>query len=406
MIVLLTSVCIGFLKKNNAYYIFAVLTFLKIALNLQIFNYSQILQSLGFDRVGTSVFIIITLYYQFQFFKLYFGEKVPRHIPIVVLLILIFDFSTGYLFQGHVFYFLSAYTVALYLVVLFLKDLFGKIKILKRQDYPFIGIQLFVILTLIILVLKFWVNIYDNFFREHDFVLLYWSSLMELLVYLAYLFVGMINLNKEYIKKSKALVHSQNAIIETQENERQRLAQDLHDDLGATLAMLNSKGKKEEFSVENQSLIEKAIKDLRSISRNLLPADFEAFGLISSIEKYLKSLNEQQTVAFTFINFGERRPLKHETELNIYRIVTELSNNVMKHSRAKNATVQLIYHTNHLFVSVEDDGKGLEISQNNLGIGLKNVISRIEYLQAKVLELGTGPSCSFVFEVPYEPHKR
>lgn len=193
--------------------------------------------------------------------------------------------------------------------------------------------------------------------------------------------------------------------IETQEQERRIIAADLHDDLGATLSLLNRRALKENFSIENQNLIEKAIKDLRSISRNLLPADFETYGLIASLEKYILSLNEQQTVKFTFINFGERVPLKHDTELNIYRIITELSNNVMKHSKAQNATVQLIYHPNHLFVSVEDDGKGLEISKDNLGIGLKNVISRIEYLQAKVLELGTGPICSFVFEVPYEPHK-
>ena len=193
--------------------------------------------------------------------------------------------------------------------------------------------------------------------------------------------------------------------IEIQETERKHIAQDLHDDLGATLAMLNRKAKKENFSTENQVIIEKALKDLRNISRNLLPADFEAFGLISALEKYIGSLNEQEKVKFTFISFGTKVPLRQEVELNIFRIITELANNIMKHSEAKNATIQLIYHADHLFVSVEDDGKGLEISENNLGIGLKNVISRIEYLQAKVLEKGNDSSSSYVFEIPFEPHK-
>jgi signal transduction histidine kinase len=198
---------------------------------------------------------------------------------------------------------------------------------------------------------------------------------------------------------------SKKELILTQENERKKIAQDLHDDLGATLSALKGSISKRNFSLETKTLLNRAITDLRSISRNLLPADFEAFGLITSLEKYISSLNEQNKVKITFISFGSRVQLKHDIELNIYRIITELANNIMKHSEAKIATIQLIYHPSHLFVSVEDDGKGIAISDNNLGIGLKNVISRIEYLQATVLELGNGSSCSFVFKIPYEPHK-
>ena len=137
----------------------------------------------------------------------------------------------------------------------------------------------------------------------------------------------LIGLSHNFLKRLYAQKRLEQEIItkqlETQEAERQRIAQDLHDDLGATLAVLNRKGKKENFSDENQSLIEKAIKDLRNISRNLLPADFEAFGLVPSLEKYISSLNEQGSTRFTFISFGEKAALKHETELNIYRIITD-----------------------------------------------------------------------------------
>ena len=391
LIVILTSMCVGFLKKDYGYYVFSLLTILKLFLILQLYNYSQLLETAGFDNFGTSVYLMLALYLQYFFFNLYFFAKPAKNLQMVVILAIIIEFFIGKYLQGYKFYYFSQYGIAIFITILFLKDTFQKFRGIKSQDVLFIGSQTLALFFMVILVLKFKINIFNNYFRKYDYESFYLSSLFELFVYLTYLILGMIKLNKSYIKKSKALIFSQNAIIETQENERQRIAQDLHDDLGATLAMLNSKGKKENFSIENQNLIEKAIKDLRSISRNLLPSDFEAFGLIASVEKYLKSLNEQQKVKFTFINFGERVPLKHDTELNIYRIITELSNNVMKHSKAQNATVQLIYHPNHLFVSVEDDGKGLEISKDNLGIGLKNVISRIEYLQAKVLELGTGP---------------
>ncbi len=117
------------------------------------------------------------------------------------------------------------------------------------------------------------------------------------------------------------------------------------------------------------------------------------------------NLNAQQKVKFTFISFGEKIILRSDTELNIYRIMTELTNNIIKHSKASTATIQLIYHLDHLFISVEDDGEGLiKNGENSLGIGLKNVTSRVEYLEARILEFGTGANCSFVFEIPYKPH--
>jgi signal transduction histidine kinase len=258
----------------------------------------------------------------------------------------------------------------------------------------------FMSLTLIFKLINFEiVNRIGNF---NLYLLTYFAPVFE------FVLLGLalvIKLNTDSKRLQMRLNFSKKELILTQENERKKIAQDLHDDLGATLSALKGSISKRNFSLETKTLLNRAITDLRSISRNLLPADFEAFGLITSLEKYISSLNEQNKVKITFISFGSRVQLKHDIELNIYRIITELANNIMKHSEAKIATIQLIYHPSHLFVSVEDDGKGIAISDNNLGIGLKNVISRIEYLQATVLELGNGSSCSFVFKIPYEPHK-
>ena len=68
------------------------------------------------------------------------------------------------------------------------------------------------------------------------------------------------------------------------------------------------------------------------------------------------------------------------------------------------ATVQLIYHQDYLFASVEDDGQVENKNENNLGIGLKNVISRLEYLNANVIEKGGQNGYSFIFEIPYKPN--
>jgi signal transduction histidine kinase len=192
--------------------------------------------------------------------------------------------------------------------------------------------------------------------------------------------------------------------IETQETERKIIAQDLHDDLGATLSALKGSISKVDFSEESQNLLNKAITDLRAISRRLLPADFEMFGFIPSIEKYIADINKQQKIDVTFIVFGEIVKLNTEKELNIYRIISELVNNSFKYNNGQNATVQLIYHQDYLFVSVEDDGQIENKNENNLGIGLKNVISRLEYLNATIIEKGGQKNYSFVFEIPYKPN--
>jgi signal transduction histidine kinase len=192
--------------------------------------------------------------------------------------------------------------------------------------------------------------------------------------------------------------------IETQEAERKHIAQDLHDDLGATLSALKGRNKQENFSDETQILLNKAITDLRAISRRLLPADFEMFGFIPSVEKYIADINQQQKLKVTFIVFGEIIKFNSEKELNIYRIISELVNNSTKYSNGQNATVQLIYHQDYLFVSVEDDGQIENKNENNLGIGLKNVISRLEYLNATIIEKGGQNGYSYTFEIPYKPN--
>lgn len=217
-----------------------------------------------------------------------------------------------------------------------------------------------------------------------------------LLVGLSKLFIRRVNREKELETK---IITSQ---IETQEAERKHIAQDLHDDLGATLSALKGRNAQDSLSEESQQLLNKAITDLRAISRRLLPADFEAYGFVPSLEKYIADINEQQKLKITLIVFGDLVKLHTEKELNIYRIITELVNNITKHSNAENATVQLVYHADYLFVSVEDDGNEKNKTEYGLGIGLKNVISRLEYLNAKQINgSGQGESYSFMFEIPF-----
>ena len=403
-IVFLTSCMIGIFQHKYAYYIFAALTVLRISHNLQFFNYSGILNIIGFGRISSSTVLLISLMFQYQFFKLYFKEKNPVWIAVLVTFSFVFDAAFGYVFQANKYYYYLSYIVVFSLGAYYVYEILLKFKYTYRANYAFLVIEILMMLIQALIIIRYQINFSDNIFRKHDYELFLWGSLIELITFLVYLFRGIILLNADYLKKSLALSEAQKAIIQTQEAERKHIAQDLHDDLGATLSTLKGRNKQEHFSEETQNLLNKAVADLRAISRRLLPVDFEILGFIPSIEKYISDINQQQTIKATFIVFGKIMKLNPEKELNIYRIITELVNNSTKYSNGQNTTVQLIYHQDYLFVSIEDDGIVENKKETNLGIGLKNINSRLDYLNANPIEIGGQRNYSYIFEIPYIPN--
>ncbi len=403
-IVFLTSLMIGVFQRNTAYFVFAALTCLRISHNLQFFNYSAILNTLGFDRISSSTVLLITLMFQYQFFKLFFKEKNPLWLVLLVAIFFVLDASFGHILQSNKYYYYLNYALVFGLGLRYIYEILKKFSTTSIANYLFLMIEIGITTLQTLFILKYQIHFTNVFFRKYDFDLLLWGSLIELLTYLIYLFRGVILLNDDFLKRSIALSEARNAIIHTQENERKIIAQDLHDDLGATLSALKGSISKVDFSEESQSLLNKAITDLRAISRRLLPADFETYGFVPSLEKFIADINQQQKIKVTFIVFGQKTKLNTEKELNIYRIITELVNNSTKYSNGQNCTVQLIYHHDYLFVSVEDDGISENKNENNLGIGLKNVISRLEYLNATPIEMSGQKGYTYVFEIPYNPN--
>lgn len=205
------------------------------------------------------------------------------------------------------------------------------------------------------------------------------------------------------LKISLSKVESEVAekVIHAQETEHKRLAKDLHDGLGGTLSIIKGKAANENASRETLCLIEKAIDDLRNVSRNLMPPELEKVGLAGAVHQGVGRLQNISETRFIFISFGREMRLGAETELNIYRIVGELLNNILKHAKASEGVVQLLYYEDHLLVSVEDNGIGIKTEEKNWGIGLKNINSRVEYLKAE-LSIDTGLyGTTVMIKVPY-----
>lgn len=204
-------------------------------------------------------------------------------------------------------------------------------------------------------------------------------------------------------------------IIHTQESEQQRIAGDLHDDLGGMLATVNAK-LSQLTSAHSLNDIRKGIVDvlsvsakagdlIRRISHNLLPPDLEKTGMVALIQERINQLNDVEKTAFHCQVVGQERRLSTDQEVNIYRILSELIHNIQKHAQAQSASIQFFFHFNSLTVTVEDDGSGNKASktrENNWGIGLKNVHFRVKYLQGRLSVETDEQGTTILLEVPYE----
>jgi signal transduction histidine kinase len=402
IIVFISSIVIWIHTRRNSYFIFTILIVTKTLLNLQFGEYNHLLQGLGFANLSTSILILLIITLQYQFFKIYINQKVATWIYVLIGIAITVDFIWGASLQPLRQYHILQYVIVFILSLIFIYELLKKFPQFKAFDIPFLTIQLMPFLILVIVLLSYQFNFANNFFRKYDYELLFYFSLIELLVYFFYLFYGVISLNKSNQIKTEALNHLQGKIIHIQESERRKIAHDLHDDLGSTLSVLKEKIFGVTDNSETQDLINKAIDDLRNISHNLLPADFETFGFIPALEKYIHKLNGIG-LKITFIIFGERQILPSSSELNLYRILVEILHNIKKHSQSKEATVQLIYHDTFLYISVETNDQIKKTEEKGNGIGEKSIISRLEYLQARVLEKGDGKNgYSYIFEIPYD----
>lgn len=192
-------------------------------------------------------------------------------------------------------------------------------------------------------------------------------------------------------------------IMSAQETERQRLAADLHDDVGVSLASLR---RYLTTHSEAQHTLDKIISDIRTISHNLMPVEFHDLGLVDALDEVSRRLADNSGIRFHFLQSGTLVRLSSGNELIIYRLVQELMYNIVRHSRATEAFVQLVYHDTYLNIAVEDNGVGFETETAMVksGIGLKNVSLRTQWLGGK-FSVDTSPAGTTVFvDIPYAVH--
>jgi signal transduction histidine kinase len=180
------------------------------------------------------------------------------------------------------------------------------------------------------------------------------------------------------------------AMLEGQDHERFRIAQDLHDRLGSTLAAikLGMQGDPVATNDQNQQLVDTAIGEVRSIAHNLSGGNIERYGLNAALNE-LKTTIERSGKMQLNLYLEHVRP-GNQLSIELYRIVQELVSNTLKHANATAITIQINDHPDNLNLIYEDDGSGFDQTAQARGMGLRNSSLRLKKWDG-TLEIDTQP---------------
>lgn len=223
----------------------------------------------------------------------------------------------------------------------------------------------------------------------------------------------------EQQKLEKALkdyeLHSIDLMLEGQEKERQRIANDLHDNLGSMLAALklnfeNLKLRKNELQGEENKLyertdelIEEAYQKVRRLAHAKNAGVFANEGLIPAIKKLAEKLSIPGKLQIQVIAFGFTERLENALEIAIFRTIQELSTNVIKHSNASEATIHLTNHEDNINIIIEDNGIGFNRTAIKTadGMGLQTIQKKITQLGGTLtIDATPGKGTTIIIDIP------
>jgi two-component system, NarL family, sensor kinase len=225
---------------------------------------------------------------------------------------------------------------------------------------------------------------------------------------LLYFVITAITYHRKSIRMHKDKIQAE---IDTLENERRRIASDLHDELGPLLSAvklqinnIETKGEEDQQLVEKSSQhIDSVIHKLREISNNLMPNTLLRKGLKTAIEELAETYKKLSKLEIRFTCEQELR-LDQNKEINIYRIVQEVLHNTIKHSGADLLLIRLSKEENRILLATADNGKGFNYflkSKELKGLGLRNLQSRAEVMGGELTcNSQPGKGVTYIFDIP------
>lgn len=227
------------------------------------------------------------------------------------------------------------------------------------------------------------------------------AFILMALVLILFFYFSRKKIIKQEIEKKQLEINYQkeilSAVLITQEEERKRIAQDLHDDISSKLNIVSlnsymlktinlSKTEIEEITSTIIDLTTKALENSRRIAHDLLPPVLEKFGLNAGIEELAVEFNSSKLVQVNYqssINFNEVENYKH---MHIFRILQELMNNSLRHGKANTITINFQTINDVNICNYSDNGLGFDVNneKNQKGLGMKNIEGRVNFIKGSM----------------------
>ena len=227
-----------------------------------------------------------------------------------------------------------------------------------------------------------------------DWELVIFIEIFVLTIAMAHKYYLLMKENSDY---QKAIIKEKErglkAMIEGQEIERTRIARELHDgvvqQIGSIILKSRNLFSKKNLIDEKESQdvlknLENSNKDLRNISHQMMPRALKELGIIPALNDLLEGSLKYANIKYSLEHFNINERLPNKIEITIYRITQELINNIIKHSKANEVSVQLFNTNNSIILIVEDDGVGFSSQKSKKGIGLLNISSRLDLVKGDV----------------------
>ncbi len=218
------------------------------------------------------------------------------------------------------------------------------------------------------------------------------------------------------LEEEKKLLAARSIVV-GHEQERKRIAKELHDGLGVLLSTAKMQFTTiKDKSPENRPLIDKASKlleqaagDVRKISHNMMPGLLTRFGFYEAAEDLFEKIDDTEGLSTRATILGDKKRLPENTEIMLYRIVQELANNTIKHAKATEMTIDIVILPEQLSIDYSDNGKGFDVEQKlaSKSIGMTSIQSRVKFLNGNMdLQSKAGEGVNYHITIPIQRGKK
>jgi len=243
--------------------------------------------------------------------------------------------------------------------------------------------------------------------REYQFYKAVMIIALLIGIIIAYFIITIIRHHRRYIKLQKERILAE---ITIQENERKRIATDLHDGLGPILSSVKLNINSVEINNPNDQVIidragkhiDEIIRSMRQISYNLLPNTLERKGLLEAIREFTTLINERKEIRIE-LQALKNFTISKEKEIHIFRMIQEIVHNTLKHAQASYLKIGLGQDDGFFLILAHDNGKGFDVArakQESGGLGLKSLESRTEILNGQLVIESSSQGTEHFIKIP------